>query len=577
MKRSLLKKIASIFTASALIFSALPGFAQKQEEEPLEVVFEDVTGKVETLFGEAKVKVSVKGAQGKVFIAETHINFEGLEYKGIEFLQGLKNNPPECVLLMPNAALANADGEIAPCIISDGTSDLSISEEKTELFILTFAGEPGESVTLTLDQEETYYMLDGLEDDNEFSAKRADDGFESAQASDVEKASKNASVLLTMDKVTSFKGGDGKYSDSGVELKITSETTGYTIYTVLNNVLESKGGHRLDGMIPAFKVENTVLSNDTYTVELSGPGYKSYYKAGVTFDEELQLTNADFIPGDIDGDGYITATDKELCQEVIDLSGYDIVCDLNRDTFVNKLDLDLIVVPEKEEEDKEEEDEEDDDDNSGSGGGGGGGGSSGGSSGGGAGIVLPSTPTVSNEAFSDLGNYQWAKESIYALKNKGIINGTSDTEFSPQNNIKRGDFILILTRMLNLNNEFSDNFSDVPSTSYYYEAIGKAKAAGIAQGSGVSFNPENSISRQDLITLSYRAFLNLGYIAENTDMTALDAFSDKADISDYAVNAMASMVNAGIIKGSNGGVNPKGNATRAEVAVMCERLLGLIK
>ena len=49
------------------------------------------------------------------------------------------------------------------------------------------------------------------------------------------------------------------------------------------------------------------------------------------------------------------------------------------------------------------------------------------------------------------------------------------------------------------------------------------------------------------------------------------------DISEYAKTAMASMVSAGIIKGSNGNVNPKGNATRAEVAVMCARLCELMK
>ena len=190
--------------------------------------------------------------------------------------------------------------------------------------------------------------------------------------------------------------------------------------------------------------------------------------------------------------------------------------------------------------------------------------------------TTPSTTTPSNETFTDIANYGWAKDSIYMLKDKGIISGVSETEYAPANNIKRGDFILILTRMLNLTNEYSENFADVPESAYYYDALGKAKAAGIATGDGINFMPENSITRQDLITLAYRAFLNAGYITENTDTTALDNFDDRAEISDYAVNAMASMVNAGIIKGSDGSVNPKGNATRAEVAVMCARLVELM-
>ena len=137
--------------------------------------------------------------------------------------------------------------------------------------------------------------------------------------------------------------------------------------------------------------------------------------------------------------------------------------------------------------------------------------------------------------------------------------------------------MLILTRMIGINDSFTENFTDVPADSYYYNAIGSARAAGIAKGDGDIFMPNNSITRQDLITLAYRAFLAKGYIAENADTAILDTFADKDSISQYALTAMASMVNAGIIKGDNGNVNPLGNATRAEVAVMCHRLTALIK
>ena len=74
------------------------------------------------------------------------------------------------------------------------------------------------------------------------------------------------------------------------------------------------------------------------------------------------------------------------------------------------------------------------------------------------------------------------RKSPFTLKNKGIISGISETEYAPANNIKRGDFILILTRMLSINDSFTENFADVPTTSYYYNAIGSAKATGIAHG-----------------------------------------------------------------------------------------------
>lgn len=190
---------------------------------------------------------------------------------------------------------------------------------------------------------------------------------------------------------------------------------------------------------------------------------------------------------------------------------------------------------------------------------------------------MPSIPIASNEQFTDLENYAWAKDAIYTLKNKGIISGVSGTEFAPSNNIRRGDFMLILTRMLGINNEFTDNFADVAKDSYYYNAIGSAKSAGIAKGSGENFMPDNSITRQDLISLAYRAFAEKGFLNESEDLTALDAFADAGEIAEYAKNAMASMVKAGIIKGADGLVNPKGNATRAEVAVMCARMAEMMK
>ena len=79
------------------------------------------------------------------------------------------------------------------------------------------------------------------------------------------------------------------------------------------------------------------------------------------------------------------------------------------------------------------------------------------------------------------------------------------------------------------------------------------------------------------MVLAYRAFLAKGYIAECSDTTVLDAFSDKENISDYALAPMAALVKAGVINGSDGKLNPLSNATRAEVAAMCARLYDLIK
>lgn len=668
------KRLLTLLIGISLVFGTLPVFVSA--EDSVKILFEDITATdASALKGEAKIKVSVSGVAGNVSIAQLSLEFDGdLKYKSIQFLVG-ENNPPECFLLSPNSAQANYKKELQPSIIS--TTGIAFSET-TDLFILTFAGEAGDKVKLSLNSLEDTYFLKGNDfdaDENYISPSEAPDKIEATAAKEA-KESITAKVTVSMDAIKSFTGGAGEsgYASSDVELKISSETNkGYVICTELNNILIAQGGHRGNPVdyngVPTFIVENEVLKGDTYTVEVTGFGFIPYKKTGVKFEEPteegLKITNNEFIPGDVNGDGKINADDKALLEEA-KTGEYNIAADFNRNGEIDKNDEKILsdiedIQTEKKAPSKPDKpsvnggdeqitvtwkkpsdngaeitgyiikygkksdnlnktvnidngntlkttikdlDEEttyyvsvaavnevgtseysdiadaETDEASGNGnGGGGGGGGGGGSVGGTTAPVTPQTPvTPSNpdEPFTDLGNHSWAKESIYSLKNKGIISGTSETTFSPANNIRRGDFILILSRMLKLENDFTENFRDVPQGSYYYDAIGKAKAAGIAQGSGEDFMPENSITRQDLITLCYRAFLAAGYIVEAADDSSLNEFNDKGSVAEYALKPMASMVSAGIIKGDNGNVNPKGYATRAEVAVMCERLMNLM-
>ena len=571
-----------------------------------------------------------------------------MDYKSVDFLKGSDDYSAGDFRVSTDRAEANAKNGFSAGFISSAPIK---ADDETELFIVTFNGEAGKSVTVMLDKEHTFLTVDGKK------TAALDNTALSVTAIESTNESTNASVKLTMDKVPNFNAGN---ADGVVTLSITNERTKSVIKTKLSDE------YRGSGTTASFTVENAVLKNDTYTVEISGSGYIPYKKTGVTFDKPLELTNADFVPGDVNNDGKIDEADKTKINEIISASDYSIAADFNRDGYVNEEDAAILGIGEisskptkmskptvtggskkitvkwdkasdatgytikygtssttlsntkdidtadttstditgllanttyyvqiatknsdgtGEFSDTANAKTDADTTTVGGGGGGAGGGggssSSGGSTGGstGGGAIYPTTPTTpeKTETFTDLENHAWAKDSIYALKAKGIISGVSETEFAPANNIKRGDFILILTRMLSVDNDFTENFADVPESAYYYNAVGSAKAAGIASGDGANFMPEASITRQDLITLAYRAFLAKGYIEETEDNTVLDAFADKDNISDYAAAPMASMVKAGIIQGSEGNVNPKGNATRAEVAVMCARLSELMK
>ena len=211
--------------------------------------------------------------------------------------------------------------------MAPGGLDFSDSED---LFILTFSGESGKSVNLKLnDLSQTYCTVDGEDRLAETNSKIT------VSASAKANEGKNAAVRLTMDKVTDFTGK----GDPGITVTITgNKTGGSTIYTELDNSL-----HRESTSIPSFLLENTVLADDTYTVEVSGIGYVSYKKENVSFDDVLEITNADFIPGDVNADGKIDKDDKTAVEELIANNEYSEAADFNRDGKVNKYDLDVFA------------------------------------------------------------------------------------------------------------------------------------------------------------------------------------------------------------------------------------------
>jgi len=198
------------------------------------------------------------------------------------------------------------------------------------------------------------------------------------------------------------------------------------------------------------------------------------------------------------------------------------------------------------------------------------------------GVILPSaapTPTTqpqdptSNTRFNDIETVPWAKEAILALAQSGVIKGTSDTTFSPNDPISRGDYVTLLVRLLGLNADLGEGFSDVPVESYYYQTITTAKTLGIIDGVGNNmFEPESSISRQDMMTMTYRALSRLG-MTTDWQPSDLSEFGDANMVSDYALESVQYVVGGGLIAGDeNGNIAPLANTTRAETAVFLYRL-----
>ncbi len=189
-------------------------------------------------------------------------------------------------------------------------------------------------------------------------------------------------------------------------------------------------------------------------------------------------------------------------------------------------------------------------------------------------VVVPSTP-VETGKFVDLGNHQWAKDAIEKLADQGIIKGVTANTFAPANNITRADYAALIVRLFDLSSDNAENFSDVDASDYFAAELAVARNTGVVAGKGNNmFAPRENISRQDMMVMIYRAMTALE-IELKSDVQA--EVSDLDAVSDYAKEAVSALMASGIVNGKNGKVDPMANATRAEVAVMLERILAYIQ
>ena len=139
-------------------------------------------------------------------------------------------------------------------------------------------------------------------------------------------------------------------------------------------------------------------------------------------------------------------------------------------------------------------------------------------------------------------------------------------------NITRADFATLAVRLFKFEAD-AETFADVSKDKYYAEAVGIAKAVGVVNGiSATEFAPMKEISREDMMVMLYRALKVAGIELEET--VELN-HSDFDAVSDYAKTAVSALIKSGLIAGSNGKINPKATATRAEVAVVLSRIYAL--
>ncbi|MDP4108515.1 MAG: S-layer homology domain-containing protein [Bacillota bacterium] len=192
-------------------------------------------------------------------------------------------------------------------------------------------------------------------------------------------------------------------------------------------------------------------------------------------------------------------------------------------------------------------------------------------------ISVKKAENLTPGGFTDVaGQFSWAADAIEYLSECDVITNTGDGLFKPGEYATRGEFVLMLCRSLKFApGSPSDGFSDVPQSSFYFDAVNAAKSLGVAKGSGGRFYPANHISRQDVAVFIVRALSASGISVKDGSASDLDAYNDKGNVSDYAKTALSSLIKMEIIQGNGAILNPAGMVTRAEMAVMLERILTL--
>ena len=223
---------------------------------------------------------------------------------------------------------------------------------------------------------------------------------------------------------------------------------------------------------------------------------------------------------------------------------------------------------------------------SGSGGGsGGGGGFVGGGSGGGAAggeVIAPTQPEVVEVVeqetplsekpfvFEDVAETDWFYESVKYACAYGMMNGVSETHFSPMAVTSRGMIVTMLYRLEKEPETDLADFPDVVPGEWYTAAVAWGGPSGIVKGyDNGNFGPMDSITREQLAAFLFRYAQLKGYDVTGRD--DLSAFADAENVSAWALEAVQWAVSEGLLKGTGSGLNALGTATRSETAAVLVR------
>ena len=192
-------------------------------------------------------------------------------------------------------------------------------------------------------------------------------------------------------------------------------------------------------------------------------------------------------------------------------------------------------------------------------------------------LVVP-FQVLKTASFVDVPSDAWYAESVYKASQNGFMEGVASGIFAPERTMTRAEFAQTVYNMAHEFGEQGANkawetyptqFSDVEPNAWYAKAVEWAARYGIVTGkSATTFDPNGTVTREEIATMLYRYIGN----GAKADASVLDRFEDKAEVCDWAVDAMAWAVEEGVVNGvSETSLAPHGDAQRCMIAAMAVR------
>ncbi len=192
---------------------------------------------------------------------------------------------------------------------------------------------------------------------------------------------------------------------------------------------------------------------------------------------------------------------------------------------------------------------------------------------------IPASIPAPETKFEDVAEITpWAEEAINKMAGLELVNGTGNNKYSPVAPMTRGSLATVLRRLSQGKTDYEVTFQDVAQGKYYTEGVAWAAKAKVVTGYTADiFAPDDIITREQLAVMMSR-YAKLVGLNTKADAKALDRFTDGDATGTWAVDGVAWCVQNGILKGKGGNIlDPTAEVTRAEVAVMLDRFIALLK